>query len=146
MPPISGKSLNDMGWQLTAGKHDTFSEYKGKVLILDFYATWCEPCRNSVPQLVALQHRYGPKGLEVVGLNVGGPDDLAQVPAFARELGIQYKLATPDDDLSNFLLSDNSDIPQTFVFDRQGQLKRRFIGFGESTGEEITAVVETALR
>src|SRR5262245_30351429 len=55
MPPLSGKSLNDMGWQLADGQHNSFSQYNGSVLILDFYATWCEPCRRSIPQLVNLQ-------------------------------------------------------------------------------------------
>ena len=146
MPPLSGKSLNNMGWDLANGKRALFSDYRGKVLVLDFYATWCMPCRESVPHLVELQQRYQNQGLEVVGLNVGGPDDLERVADFAREFRIQYGLGTPDEDLSGFLLSDNSDIPQTFVFDRQGQLRRRFVGYGPAAGDQIDDVVEKAIQ
>ena len=146
MPPLNGASLNSMGWELADGKRAVFSEFKGKVLILDFYATWCVPCRDSIPHLIGLQTKYENLGLKVVGLNVGGPGDAEQVPAFAKEFGIQYPLAKPDEDLVSFLLSDSDAIPQTFVFDRQGQLVERFIGFGPETGERLDRAVESALR
>jgi thiol-disulfide isomerase/thioredoxin len=146
MPPLRGTSLVDMGWEHSGGKRSVISEYKGKVLILDFYATWCIPCRDSVPHLIGLQKKYEDQGLAVVGLNVGGPGDEQEVPAFAQKFGIQYTLAKPDDDLVSLLLSDSDVIPQTFVFDRQGQLVERFIGFGRETGEHIDSAVETALK
>ena len=146
MPPANGVSINNMGWESNDGKRSVFSEYKGKVLVLDFYATWCVPCRDSVPHLIELQKKYEDKGLVVVGLNVGGPGDEQEVPAFAKEFGIQYTLAKPDEDLVTFLLSDYDVIPQTFVFDRQGQLIERFIGFGSGTGARIDAAVEDGLQ
>lgn len=146
MPPTRTASLTNMGWELPDGKRSIFSEYKGKVLILDFYATWCVPCRDSVPHLIGLQKKYEDQGLRVIGLNVGGPEDEQEVPAFAKEFGIQYPLAKPDDDLVSFLLSDSDAIPQTFVFDRQGQLVQRFVGFGSDTGIYLDGAVETALK
>jgi len=146
MPPRKGKSVNQMGWDLAGGEHNVLQDYKGKVLILDFYATWCVPCRKSIPHLVELQKRYEKDGLEVVGLNVGGPDDQEKVSDFARAFGVQYTLAIPDDDLISFLLSDNGDIPQTFIFDRNGQLMKRFIGYGEATADDINRIVEDALK
>jgi thiol-disulfide isomerase/thioredoxin len=135
-----------MGWQQRDGKRSVFSEYKGKVLVLDFYATWCAPCRDSVPHLIGLQKKYEDKGLVVVGLNVGGPGDEEKVPAFAREFGIQYALAKPDEDLVTVLLSDQDAIPQTFVFDRNSQLVERFIGYGPETGKHIDKAVESGLQ
>jgi len=147
MPPTGRTAtLLNMGWESADGKRSIFSEYKGKVLVLDFYATWCIPCRDSVPHLIGLQKKYEDQGLVVVGLNVGGPGDDQKVPEFARDFGIQYALAEPDDDLVTFLLGDNDGIPQTFVFDRQGQLIERFLGFGPETGEHLDAAVETGLR
>lgn len=146
MPPATTSSLLNMGWELPDGKHSIFSEYKGKVLILDFYATWCVPCRDSIPHLVELQKKHDGDGLVVVGLNVGGPGDDEQVPAFAKEFGIQYPLAKPDEDLVTFLLADSDAIPQTFVFDRQGQLVERFIGFGSGTGARIDKAVDAGLK
>jgi thiol-disulfide isomerase/thioredoxin len=147
MPPTgAAASLANMGWELSDGNRSVFSEYKGKVLILDFYATWCAPCRDSIPHLIGLQKKYEDQGLQVVGLNVGGPGDNQLVPAFAKEYGIQYPLAQPDEDLVSFLLAGQDAIPQTFVFDRQGQLVQRFVGFGPSTGNYLDSAVETALK
>lgn len=145
MPPLNGKSIAKMGWVLGDGKRTAFGDFKGKVLILDFYATWCEPCRESIPHLVELQARYQNE-LNVVGLNVGGEDDLERVPAFAEQFKIQYSLGQPDDDLVEFLMADSQAIPQTFVFDRRGLLTKRFIGYGYSTGPEIDQAVATALQ
>lgn len=146
MPPVTGTSLVNMGWKLSDGKHAIFSEYKGQVLVLDFYATWCVPCRDSVPHLMGLHKKYEQQGLRIVGLNVGGPEDEAEVPGFAKEFGIQYALGKPDEDLVGLLLSDIDAIPQTFVFDRQGQLVDRLIGFGKESGARLDAAVESALR
>ena len=144
MPPLNGKSLTNMGWSLADGKRNAFSDFNGKVLVLDFYATWCEPCRRSTPHLVELQKRYE-NDVRVIGLNVGGPEDLPEVPAYAREFQIQYQLGVPDEDLANLLLSGSNAIPQTFVFDRNGKLLQNFVGFGELTGDEIDRAVENAL-
>src|SRR5688572_14151853 len=147
MPPLETNSLNNLGWTLSDGKHSLFSEFKGKVLVLDFYATWCGPCRRSIPHLIELQKKFGEQGLQVIGLNVGGPrDDETKISDFARELGIQYPLAMPDDELAGFLLSDNSGIPQTFIFDREGRLVEREIGYGSSSAARIDAAVESALQ
>ncbi|HEY6805172.1 MAG TPA: TlpA disulfide reductase family protein [Pyrinomonadaceae bacterium] len=144
MPPLNGKSITNLGWQLTNGTHSAFSELNGKVVVLDFYATWCEPCRRSIPHLVDLQKRYM-DDVRVVGLNVGGPEDVSQVPNFAREFQIQYQLGVPDDDLVSLLLSSSDAIPQTFIFDRNGKLVRNFVGFGDDTGSAIDQAVAGAL-
>lgn len=146
MPPLNGASIVNMGWEFRDGTRSVFSDYRGKVLVLDFYATWCVPCRDSVPHLMGLHKKYEGQGLRVIGLNVGGPGDAEQVPAFAKELGIQYALATPDEDLASLLLAGNDAIPQTFVFDRQGKLVEHLIGFGPASGEIIDRAVENALQ
>lgn len=143
MPPL--KADGELGWLLSDNKRATLADYKGKVLALDFYATWCAPCRESIPRLKLLQQRYGAEGLEVVGLNVGGPDDRIKVADFAKELGISYALGFPDKALTDFFLSDDQTIPQTFVFGRDGQLIKRFIGYESSTGNELEKVVSEAV-
>jgi len=146
MPPIETNSINNMGWTVSDGKRSLFSEYKGKVLVLDYYATWCNPCRKSVPHLIELQKKHAEQGLQVIGLNVGGPEDVDKVPDFAKELGIQYPLAVPDDELVSFMLADENSIPQTFIFDRQGVLVEHVIGFGPTVGPRIDQAGETALK
>jgi thiol-disulfide isomerase/thioredoxin len=139
MPPLEAR--NELGWVLNDGSRATLVDYQGTVLVLDFYATWCEPCRQSIPRLIGLEHSYGPKGLKIVGLNVGGPDDRIKVADFAKELNIQYPLGFPDKAMTDLFLSDNQTIPQTFVFNREGQLVKRFIGYEQTTGTELEKVI-----
>jgi thiol-disulfide isomerase/thioredoxin len=145
VPKPSLDARAELGWVLNDGKRATLADYRGKVLVLDFYATWCAPCRQSIPRLSALRQKYGLKGVEVVGLNVGGPDDRIKVANFAKELNIQYPLGFPDKALTDLFLSDNQTIPQTFVLKRDGRLQKRFIGYEETSGTELEKVIgETA--
>ena len=133
------------GWVHDNGVRAKVSDYKGKVVLLDFYATWCEPCRYEMPRLVALHQRLESQGLQIIGLNVGGADDHEQVPAFAQEFGIQFPLAIPDDEFVEEYLGINQDIPQTFVIDRQGRVVKRFIGYSEESAEELERVIQATL-
>src|SRR5882724_6933061 len=92
------------GWTLANNQRATLADYKGKVVVFDFYATWCEPCRAETPRLVQLQKQYQQEGLQVIGLNVGGADDRDQVPAYANEFGIEYPLGFPDDEYADSFL------------------------------------------
>src|SRR6266436_7381912 len=139
-PPASAH-----GWTLANNQRMTLANYKGKVVLLDFYATWCEPCRAETPELVRLHQQYADQGLQIIGLNVGGEDDRAEVPAFAKEFGIQYQMGFPEDEFAYDYLSDNQSIPQTFVFDRSGKLVRRFVGYAEDSGAEIESVIKSSL-
>lgn len=141
MPPLKARS--EMGWVLNDGKRASLADYEGKVLVLDFYATWCEPCRESIPRLMTLQKKYGPEGLQLIGLNVGGPDDRIKVAEFARELSIQYPLGFPDKALTDLFLSDDQSIPQTFVLGRDGELVKRFIGYENSTGTQLEQLIQS---
>jgi len=146
MPPLSAEGKGaEMGWILIDGQRATMADFRGQVLVLDFYATWCAPCRKSIPHLSELQRHSGTYGLQVVGLNVGGPDDRVKVAAFAAEFNIPYPLGFPDKPLSDLFLSDDDSIPQTFVFDRGGQLVKRFIGYDDSMPKELDRVIESAL-
>ena len=132
-------------WTLDNSQRRKLSDYKGKVVLLDFYATWCEPCRAETPHLVQLQKQYAEQGLQVIGLNVGGEDDREEVPGYAKEFGIQYPLAFPDDELADAYLGDNQNIPQSFVFDRSGNLIKRFVGYSDNSGLELERVVKAAV-
>jgi thiol-disulfide isomerase/thioredoxin len=157
LPPIasahgpSSSSTTDaprtaaQSWTMLDGRRVQAADYKGKVLVLDFWATYCPPCRDEVPHLVALQKRYGAQGLNVVGLNVGGDDDRPKVPAFVREFGIQYPLGYPDEAMSSVVFANDDRIPQTYVFDRNGRLVKRFIGFDEEAAAGLEDAVQSAL-
>ena len=143
MPPV--KPNSEMGWVLSDGARSRISDHANRVLVLDFYATWCFPCRQSIPHLTSMQDRFGVRGLQVVGLNVGGEDDRIKVPAFAGDLKIRYPLGFPDKSLTDLFLSDNQTIPQTFVFGRDGNLIKRFIGYDPAIGNELESTIQAAL-
>ena len=149
MPPVSGAQpagLQGHGWTLLDGRRATFEDFRGQVLVLDFYATYCPPCREEIPHLNALQRRYKADGPNVVGLNVGGPQDRAKVPGFVSELKIAYPLGNPDDALVDTFLADNTAIPQTYVFDRRGRLVQRFIGYDSTAAAELEKAIQEAVN
>ena len=138
LPPVSHSELD---WMLADGKPGTLADYQGKVVVLDYYATSSAACRESMPRLNALQEKYGAEGLQVVGLNVGGPDDRSKVAAFATELKITYPLGFPGRHLTDLFLSRDQEIPQTFVFNRAGQLIARYAGYEDSTADDLEKLV-----
>ena len=133
-----------MGWTLTNDQHVMLSAYRDKVVVLDFYATNCAPCRASVPHLMDLQKRYGSQGLQVIGLNAGGQDDYDKVPDFAREFQIDYPLGIPDAELEHLYIHEGV-IPQTLVIDRAGRLRKHIIGYGSDAAEELDAAIRASL-
>jgi len=146
MPPFNGETSGaDMSWTSLEGDRVMLRDFHGKVLVLDFYATWCGPCRKSIPHLNELEKRMGTQDLQIVGLNVGGADDRIKVAGFAKELEIRYPLGFPDKPLTDLFLSDNDSIPQTFVFDRSGQLAKRFIGYDDSMPGQLEQAIQSAL-
>jgi thiol-disulfide isomerase/thioredoxin len=141
----SRQKPSSAGWALENGQRGKLADYKGKVVLLDFYATWCDPCRLETPHLVAMHKQYEAKGLQIIGVNVGGDDDRAEVPAYAKEFGIEFPLVFPDGQLVDDYLGVNQNIPQTFVLDRQGNVVKRYVGFSESRVPELDRVVQAAL-
>ncbi len=146
MPPVSSEGATvNMSWTLADGKRVSLREERGKVVVLDMYATWCEPCRLSIPHLITLHERYKDRGLSLVGLNVGGPDDRVKVADFAAEFHISYPLGFPDKSLTDLLLSDDNSIPQTFVFSREGRLVKRYIGYDQSMPRQLEDLISAEL-
>lgn len=146
MPPASsGTDASQYGFTLLDGRRMKMADYAGKVVVLDFWATYCPPCREEIPELIELQRRYGAQGLNIIGLNVGGPEDRPKVPEFVRSYRIQYTLGYPDTELVNLYLGNNDTIPQTIVFDRKGRLVKHFIGYDKTMPAELDQAIQTAL-
>lgn len=151
MPPVAPSHGAEAGaapagaWTQADGRRVRLEDLRGQVVVLDFWATYCPPCREEIPHLVKLQKQYGPKGFKVIGLNVGGEDDKPKIPDFVKLYGIQYQLAEPDPETVSLFFGADDSIPQTFVLDRRGRLVRHFVGYDSEVASELEAAVNEAL-
>jgi thiol-disulfide isomerase/thioredoxin len=144
MPP--SKPISEMTWTDFDGKDQKLKDFQGKVVILDFWATYCPPCIEEIPHLNALRAKYGDENLQIIGLHVGGEEDRPLVPEFVERLKISYPLATPEDELTRFIFAGRTDIPQTAVFDRKGTMVKKIVGFSDDIKKELDATVERAVN
>ena len=140
-------SVADAPVKTLDGKTIKLSDYRGKVLVLDLWATWCRPCRDEIPHLIALGKEFGPKGVEVVGLTTEDPEiDREKVEEFTKDLKIDYTVGWADNAYALTLMAGRSSIPQTFVITRDGRVAKRMIGFSPvSSPPVLRQAVETAL-
>lgn len=124
----SNASTPAPNWELTdlTGKPVRSADLKGKVVILNFWATWCGPCRTEIPDFIALQKEYGKQGLVIVGASVdqAGPD---VVKKFVQQQGMNYPVALADSKMQEAFGGIEA-IPTTFVIDRQGNIVGRHVG------------------
>ena len=109
-----------------SGKKVRLSDFKGKVVVLDFWATWCGPCRVEIPDFVKLQSKYKDKGLEIVGLSLDA-DGASAVGPFLKEHQVNYTMLLANDDTAKSF-GGILGIPTTFIIDRQGRIVQKYIG------------------
>ena len=110
------------------GHEQALAQWRGKVLVINFWATWCAPCREEMPQFVATQARDGAKGVQFVGIAV---DDVDKVRVFAREIGLNYPTLIGGYgaiELSRTLGNDLAALPFTIVLDREGRVVHTQLG------------------
>ncbi len=125
LPTETSSAAPEFSLPLLDGGQASLSQFRGKVVILDFWASWCPPCKREIPDFVDLQQRYGAKGLQVVGVAL---DDSGPVRAFAASAGINYPVLLGDDAIAR-LYGGIEGIPTTFVIDRQGRIVKRYEGY-----------------
>jgi peroxiredoxin len=108
------------------GKEVSSESLKGKVVVIDFWATWCAPCRVEIPGYVDMQKKYGKDGFAIVGISLdqAGP---AVVKAFADKFAINYTILMGDDAITQTFGGVEA-IPTTFLIDRTGQIRDRKLG------------------
>jgi thiol-disulfide isomerase/thioredoxin len=124
------------------GKPLKSTDLRQKPVVVDFWATWCGPCRASMPHLSAMQTRYEKRGLTVIGLSVDerGPQE---VKKFANQLGVKFTLAMANDDVLDAYGPIRS-IPTTFFINRKGDIVRRVVGYidGETMEDYVKEILE----
>lgn len=101
----------------------TLADYKGAVVIVNVWATWCEPCLVEMPSLEALHRRYARDGLEVVAVSVDAPGSDDQIRAFRDRLGLTFDILHDAADIR--ATYQTAGVPESFVIGRDGKLRRR---------------------
>ena len=141
-PPLaSAVAQSDM--KNLDGSTSKVADRKGKVLLLNMWATWCGPCRGEMPELVKMQDEHRDKGFEIIGLNTDDGDTKEMVEEFAAEMKLNYTLVWADTAMQNGLLkiSNFNGIPQSFVVDRDGNLRGVFRGGGKAEIKKMEELV-----
>jgi thiol-disulfide isomerase/thioredoxin len=123
------------------------ADKKGKVLLLNMWATWCGPCRAEMPSLVALQDKFRDKDLEILGLNTDD-EPVAKIKDFADEMKLNYTIVWADNEMQNDLvnISKFGGIPQTFLVDREGHLRGVFKGGGPPEVKKLMDLTESVVN
>ena len=124
------------------------SNYAGKVLLVNLWATWCTPCRVETPELVKLYKENRARGLEIVGLSTENPEASAEkVKQFVQDFEVNYRIGWATAEVALTLMQGRDAIPQSFVIGRDGRVIKRFVGFNpSSTPPLLKAAIEEALN
>ncbi|HXM66862.1 MAG TPA: TlpA disulfide reductase family protein [Candidatus Acidoferrum sp.] len=112
----------------------TLSQFKGQVVVLNFWATWCAPCVEEVPSLVRMQQRMKAKGVTVLAVSVDVDD--SNYKRFVKDHSVNLLTVRDADQKSNALYG-TSKFPETYIIDRRGVMRRKFIGAVDWTEPEI---------
>jgi cytochrome c biogenesis protein CcmG/thiol:disulfide interchange protein DsbE len=137
-PPSPPKTAP--AWELSDlnGKPIRLSDFGGKIVVLNFWATWCPPCRREVPALIAFQKEYADKGVQVVGVSMD-KQGATEVASFAKKMGINYPIVLGDQKMSE-AYGGIEGIPTTFIIDRQGNVVTAM------EGETSRAMLESTVK
>lgn len=134
-----GSRLPDFSVKDLQGREISSADLRGKVVLIDFWATWCQPCKKEMPGYQKLLDRYGQRGFVVIGFKFDTMADTEDPVLFAKKIGVHYPLAVARDDLKQ-KFGGIEGLPTTMLYDRHGILRKKVIGF------EYTDVIESELK
>jgi cytochrome c biogenesis protein CcmG, thiol:disulfide interchange protein DsbE len=140
--PGKGQPAPNFKVVTTSGQAVTLDNYRGYVLVLDFFATWCIPCRSSVPHIVEVNRKYGKQGLQVLGMSADEEGDRA-LTSFASEYHVNYPLALAGESVqSDFGIRS---VPVMFIIDKKGKVAEVFRGFNDEIGRSMEQLIKKLL-
>src|SRR6266550_9273697 len=134
-----GSQLPDFSVKDLQGREISSTDLRGKVVLIDFWATWCQPCKREMPGYQQLLDRYGSRGFAVIGFKFDTMADTEDPLQFAKKIGVNYPLAVAPDDLKQ-KFGGIEGLPTTMLYDRRGILRNKVVGF------EYTDVIESAVK
>ncbi|MGB9403731.1 MAG: redoxin domain-containing protein [Candidatus Acidiferrales bacterium] len=134
-----GSRLPEFSVRDLQGREISSADLGGKVVLIDFWATWCQPCKKEMPGYQKLVDRYSSQGLTVIGFKFDTMKDMEDPLQFAEKIGVRYPLAVATDGLKR-KFGGIEGLPTTMLYDRQGILRKKVIGF------EYTNVIESELK
>lgn len=144
LPPVEGLRVGNIAPDFTLGSNRasrvSLRDLRGKIVILNFWASWCPPCRHEVPALQAIHNEYGPQGVVVLAVNEG--EKLPNVERFAYDNGISFAVWLDEDGWAGNIYRVHS-IPTTYFIDEEGII--RAIQIGSMSREQIVAHLEKLL-
>lgn len=139
-----GAVAPDYAAQLLDGAPVSLESQRGKVVLLNIWATWCKPCRQEIPALETLHQRHRDEGLEIIGVSIDQPGMADRIQSFAAELGASYTLwHDPDDRISTTFLAIG--VPASYLIDRDGILRWRHVGPVTADDSTLNAELRAAL-
>ena len=122
----------------------SLADYKGDVVLLSIWATWCAPCRAEMPSIERLHREFGPRGLKIVAVSVDDPGQQKAVRDFVRELGLTFEvLHDPTHDIQK--VYQTTGVPETFVLGRDGVIRKKIIGATDWSSPGTRALVAQLL-
>src|SRR5579872_4792162 len=136
-----GKIAPDFSLVTLDGKPAKLSDYRGKAVLLNFWATWCEPCKLEMPWIVDLNKKYGPQGLVTLGVAMDDTSD-ADIAKFAKDMGVNYPILLGKESVGD-LYGGTQFLPTTFYIGRDGKIVTS--NFGIKGADDIESNIKLAL-
>ena len=124
------------------GVEHTLSEFKGQVVVIDFWATWCPPCRNSIPAFIKLYEKYHEQGFAILGISLDNDEQALQ--DYSKQMKIPYPVLVGNKEIAKAY--QVSGIPKTIFLDKKGNVRKTQVGFAPELEVQFDQLVNALLE